>query len=117
MTCLRSCDMNVIADACKFTSLIYRQRASWFAASPIAFILHERKQVVIQFLNNRNTNVSIRIVHTRNETMHTMKIPPSGPSLLVSVTSSLESCADANILVETVTMAPSFFNCLNFRCS
>jgi len=31
--------MNAIVDACKFT------------ASPIAFILHERKQVVIQFLN------------------------------------------------------------------
>ena len=45
-TWLRSCDMNAICDACKFTMKRLR-----FAASPITFISHERKQVVIQFLS------------------------------------------------------------------
>jgi len=39
--------MNAIVDACAGALHV-------FAASPIAFILHERKQVVIQFLNRHD---------------------------------------------------------------
>jgi len=47
---LRSCDINAIVDACKLT------------ASPIAFISHVRKQVVIQFLNNASDKQMLIVI-------------------------------------------------------